>query len=390
MDLNFTPQEQQFREQVRTWLHANVPHETRPYEGAESRAFDLNWQRQLFDAGWAGISWPSEYGGRGLSTIQQLIWHEEYAKADAPYVGMSFVGLNHAGPTLIAEASDAQKAFHLPKILRGEVIWCQGFSEPGAGSDLAGLRTKAVIDGDHLVVTGQKIWTSYADHAQYQELLVRTDPEAAKHQGITWVICDMSLPGITIRPIEMMSGGHHFCEVFYDEVRIPLANVVGKINDGWRVAMSTLSFERGTAFMAEQVELARRVDKLIELSRTQPSPLGKGFAINDDELRRRLGQARAEVAAMRSMTLAGISRNERTGKPGPEGSMIRLYFSQLQQRVFRLAMDILGPAQTALSPLGQGWSQPYLRAYAATIAGGTAQIQRDIIGERVLGLPKSR
>src|SRR5438552_2081595 len=390
MDLNFTPEEQHFREQVATWLRENVPHEPRPYEGDEARSFDLGWQRKLHEAGWAGIAWPSEYGGRGLSTIQQLIWHEEYAKADAPYVGMSFVGVNHAGPTLIAEASDEQKAFHLPRILRGEAIWCQGFSEPGAGSDLAGLRTKAVIDGDHLVVTGQKIWTSYADHAQYQELLVRTDPDAPKHKGISWVICDMSLPGITIRPIEMMSGGHHFCEVFYDEVRIPMANVVGKVNDGWRVAMSTLSFERGTAFMAEQVELSRRVDKLIDLSRTLPSPYGTGCAIDDDELRRRLGQARAEVAAMRSMTLAGISRNESTGKPGPEGSMIRLYFSQLQQRVFRLAMDILGASQVAMSPLGHGWSQAYLRAFAATIAGGTAQIQRDIIGERVLGLPRSR
>lgn len=390
MDLTFSPEEKLFREQLAGWLRENVPKESRPYEGAEAYAFDLEWQRAIYDAGWAGIAWPAEHGGRGLSTMQQLIWYEEYAKAGAPWVGMCFVGLNLAGPTLIMEGSEEQKARHLPPILHGEVVWCQGFSEPSAGSDLAGLRTRAVVDGDSLVVTGQKIWTSFANHAQYQMLLVRTDPEAPKHKGISWLICDMSSPGITVCPIEIMSGGRHFCEVFYDEVRIPLANVVGKVNDGWRVAMSTLSFERGTAFMADSIDLGKKIDALIELAKRQCSPLGDGRAIDDDEIRRRLGQARAEVAAMRSMVLAAISRNERQGKPGPEGSMIRLNFALLQQRVFRLAMDILGPGQTVISALGEGWTQPYLRSYASTIAGGSSQIQREIIGDRVLGLPKSR
>lgn len=388
MDLDFSPAEKLFREEVATWLLENVPSTLRPYEGAEAREFDLAWQRKQFEGGWAGIAWPQAYGGRGLSTMQQLIWYEEYAKSDAPWVGSGFVGVNHAGPTLIAEASEAQKSFHLPKILRGEAVWCQGFSEPGSGSDLASLRAKAVIDGDHLVVTGQKIWTSFADYADFQELLVRTDPDAPKHKGISWVICDMKSPGIEIRPIEMMSGGWHFCEVFYNEVRIPLGNVVGELNDGWRVAMSTLSFERGTAFMAEQVELARKVETLIEHARQTKGTRGR--MIDDDELRRRLALVRAEVAAMRSMTLASVSRIGRDGRPGPEGSMIRLYFSQLQQRVYRLAIDLLGTSGVVLSPLGQGWTQPYLRSFASTIAGGTAQIQRDIIGDRVLGLPKSR
>ena len=388
MDLDFTPAEKQFREQVATWLHENVPKKIRPYEGDESHEFDVAWQRKMYDAGWAGIAWPAEYGGRGLATMQQLIWYEEYAKAGAPWTGNAFVGVNLAGPTLILEANEEQKKFHLPKILRGEVTWCQGFSEPSAGSDLASLRTRAVIDGDHLVVNGQKIWTSFGEHARYQMLLARTDPDAPKHKGISWLICDMSTPGITIRPIEMMSGGHHFCEIFYDDVRIPLSNVVGKINEGWRVTLATLSFERGTAFMADCIELEKRIVELIEIARTKSSPLGGGKAIDDDEIRRRLGQVRAESSALRSIILAAISRNERTGKPGPEGSIVRLHFSQLQQRVFRLAMDILGPGQTIMSDLGQGWSQPYLRSYASTIAGGTAQVQRNIIGERILGLPK--
>ena len=388
MDLDFTPAEKQFREQVAAWLHENVPKQPRPYEGEEARAFDVTWQRKMYDAGWAGIAWPAEYGGRGLSTMQQLIWHEEYAKAGAPWAGNVIPGVNLAGPTLIIEGNAEQKAFHLPKILRGEVTWCQGFSEPSAGSDLASLRTRAVIDGDHLVVNGQKIWTSFGNFAQYQMLLVRTDQNVPKHKGITWLICDMSTPGITVRPIEIMSGGHHFCEVFYDDVRIPLANVVGRINDGWRVTMATLSFERGTAFMADSIEIGKKIDHLIELARVQSSPFGNGKAINDDEIRRRLGQASAESCALRSIILAAISRNERTGKPGPEGSMIRLHFSLLQQRVYRLSLDILGPAQIIMSEYGQDWTQPYLRSYASTIAGGTAQVQRNIIGERVLGLPK--
>jgi hypothetical protein len=235
----------------------------------------MAWQRRMFDAGWAGINWPKEFGGRGASLMEQLVWYEEYARVEAPDVTTGFVGLKHAGPTLIACGTETQKAFHLPRILRGEVVWCQGFSEPGAGSDLAALQTKAVIDGDELVVTGQKIWTSFGQIAEYQELLVRTDPDAPKHKGITWVICPMGLPGMDVRPIKTLAGNQDFCEVFYDGVRIPLGNVVGAVNDGWRVAMATLSFERGTAFMSEQVRLARRVDALVETARKMPGPAGR-------------------------------------------------------------------------------------------------------------------
>jgi len=385
MDLDYTHAELDFREEVRTWLAANTPRDTRPPGGQELRAWECAWQRRQFDAGWAGVSWPREYGGRGLSLIELMIWYEEYAQTGAPPATMMFVGLNHGGPTLIARADEQQKAYHLPRILRGDVVWCQGFSEPGAGSDLASLRTRAVIDGDELVVTGQKIWTSNADVAEWQELLVRTDPDAPRHKGITWVICDMRAPGIEVRPIETLSGGAHFCEVFYDEVRIPLPNVVGRINDGWSVAMSTLSFERGTAFLASQVELARTVEDLIDVARERTGPDGRRPAIADDEIAHRLATARAEVAALRAMTYAAVSRAARADQPGPEASLLRVFYSELYQRVAALALDVVG---AEILDASNTWVSGYLGSFQATIAAGTKDIQRNIIGERVLGLPR--
>ncbi|HZP42673.1 MAG TPA: acyl-CoA dehydrogenase family protein [Candidatus Binatia bacterium] len=394
MELRFSAAEEAFRAEARAWLAANVPGAARP-RGEDlraRRAFDLAWQRRLFDAGWAGVSWPREYGGRGATLMEQLIWYEEYARAGAPEITTTFVGLNHAGPTLIACGSAAQKAYHLPRILRGEVVWCQGFSEPNAGSDLASLQTKAVVEGDHLVVTGQKIWTSFAQIAEFQELLVRTDPAAPRHRGITWVICPMDAPGITIRPITTLAGGQDFCEVFYDGVRIPLANVVGALNDGWRVAMATLSFERGTAFLSEQVRLARRVGALVELARRVPGPRGRARAVDDDELARRLARASAEVEAMRAMTYRSVSLAAQTGVPGAEASIIRLFFSELVQRIDVLAMDVLGAAGTRQLGGAEGtpgrWTERYLAGLSQTIGGGTKDIQRNIIGDRVLGLPR--
>ena len=391
MDLTFTSADDEFRDEVRTWLEENRPRDPRPvHDRPAMREYDLAWQRKQAADGWAGISWPTEYGGRGASLIQALIWFEEYGRQGLPGIDACFVGQSHAAPTLMANATAEQKGFHLPKILAGEVIWCQGFSEPDAGSDLASLQTKAEIDGDQLVVTGQKIWTSFADVADWQELLVRTDRDAPKHKGITWVICDMKAPGIEIREIETMDEEHEFCEVFYDEVRIPLSSVVGQVNDGWRVAMSTLSFERGTAFTANQVRLAKVVEDLIEFARRHVGPDGRRPAIDDDEIARRLSQSRAEVAAMRAMTYAGISRSATQGTPGPEGSMIKLYYADLAQRIYVLAFDILG--EDGLHFLNRwvpgGWSGSYLYSHAISIGGGTSEIQRNIIGDRVLGLPR--
>src|SRR5262245_62098361 len=392
VEIRFTPAEEAFRAEARAWLEANMPRTPRPADLRARADYDLGWQRRMHDAGWAGIAWPRAYGGRGATLMEQLIWYEEYARAGAPDISTLFVGLNHAGPTLIACGSEEQKAYHLPRILRGDVIWCQGFSEPNAGSDLASLQTRAVVDGDHLVVTGPKIWTSFAHIAEFQELLVRTDPDVPRHRGITWVICPMNSPGIEIRPITTLTGGSDFAEVFYDGVRIPLANVVGKLNDGWRVAMATLSFERGTAFLSEQVRIARRVDELVEVARTTPGPDGRRPALDDDEIARRLALAAAEVEAMRAMTYRSLSLAARTGMPGAEASMIRLFFSELIQRIDALAMEILGPAalggfRADGAPTGE-WVERYLTGLSQTIGGGTKEIQRNIIGERVLGLPR--
>ncbi|MCW2546490.1 MAG: putative acyl-CoA dehydrogenase [Mycobacterium sp.] len=389
MDVEFSTEQREFREEVRTWLRENAPKEVRPEGGTAIREYDLAWQRRQWDAGWAGISWPKEYGGRGGSLIEQLIWYEEYGRAGLPSVDACFVGLNHAGPTLMLRAAEEQKAFHLRKILSGEVVWCQGFSEPAAGSDLAALTTRAEIDGDELVVTGQKVWTSFAHMADWQELLVRTDRSGSKHQGITWVICDMKSAGLDIRPIETIDGGAEFCEVFYDEVRVPLTNVVGSLNDGWSVAMSTLSFERGTAFTAGQVRLAAIVENLIDAAKQRVGPGGR-LAIEDDELRRRLATARAEVASLRAMTYVGISNTARSGTPGPEGSIVKLYYSELQKKIGRLAMDILGREGLRFISRWEpdGWSGYFLFSFSQSIGGGTSEIQRNIIGERVLGLPR--
>jgi len=388
MMLQTTPEEESFRAEVREWLQANVPRDPRPTDGKAMREYDLAWQRTQFEGGWAGISWPKEVGGRGLSLVEQIIWFEEYARAGAPRVGVCFVGLNHGGPTLIAKGTEEQKAFHLPKILKGEVVWCQGFSEPGAGSDLASLRTSAVIDGDHLVVNGSKIWTSYAQVADYQELLVRTDPNAPKHKGITWVICPMDTPGIEKRPILTMVGpdDFHFCQVFYNDVRIPLSNVVGAVNDGWNMANATLGFERGTAFMAEQIHYSSIIEELIELAAETVGPDGESTLLQDGEIASRLATARAEMAAMRAMTYATVSRAAR-GNPGPEGSLTRLFFAEAAQRIRKLSMDILGPQGLVLGA-DEGWTRSYMRSFAQTIAAGSSDVQRNIIGERVLGLPR--
>jgi alkylation response protein AidB-like acyl-CoA dehydrogenase len=390
VELRFSAAEEAFRADARAWLEANMPRTPRPRDLRARRDYDLAWQRRMFEGGWAGIAWPREYGGRGASLMEQLVWFEEYARAGAPENSTLFVGLNHAGPTLVACGTAEQKAYHLPRILRGEVVWCQGFSEPNAGSDLASLQTRAVIDGDELVVTGQKIWTSFGHVAEFQELLVRTDPAAPRHRGITWVICPMDAPGIDVRPITTLTGESDFCEVFYDNVRIPLANVVGELNDGWRVAMATLSFERGTAFLSEQVRLARRVDELIALARTTPGPGDKARAIDDDEIARRLARASAEVEAMRAMSYRSISLAARTGTPGAEASIIRLFFSELVQRIDLLAMDILGPAAMVRDEESAAarWVHLYLAGLSQTIGGGTKDIQRNIIGDRYLGLPR--
>jgi alkylation response protein AidB-like acyl-CoA dehydrogenase len=364
------------RQQARDWLTANVPAQTAPEHGPASRDFVLRWQKRQAEGGWAGISWPRQFGGRGASVLEQIVWFEEYARARAPSpLDASFVGLNHAGPTLIACGTVAQKNFHLPKVLHGEVLWCQGFSEPGAGSDLGAIKTRGTADGDALVINGHKTWSSYADIADYQELLVRTEPAAKNSRALTWIICPMNTPGVTVRPIKTMAGPAKYCEVFYDNVRVPLTNVVGELHAGWQVAMSTLAFERGTASIALLINLLLQVEQLLAVCPKDRAAM-----------RTRLATLRAEGASIRAMAYR-LALDSAHMVPDSSGSLVRLSFAEFGQRVTAAALDLHGldgPEVVARHGLGYA----YLDAFSETIAGGTAEIQRNIIAERVLGLPR--
>src|SRR5579862_1070455 len=316
--LSYSESERAFAEELRVWLAQELPTlgpEPDRDDWAARRRYDTDWQRRLYQAGYAGLSWPRDYGGRDASPAEQLVFLEETNRAGAPYVGVNFVGTLHAGPTLIAEGTDEQKARFLPPILRGEQVWCQGFSEPGAGSDLAALRTRAVRDGDEYVVNGQKVWSTFAHVADYGELLVRTDPEAPKHRGITWLIVPMSSPGITVRPIRTVAGPSEFCEVFYDDVRVPVGNRVGAENDGWRVAMVTFAFERGTGFVGELMEGIRLCRQLVEVAASITCGTATGW--DDAGLRREVGHLAAELEALWSLTAWNVSEASRTSVPGP-------------------------------------------------------------------------
>jgi alkylation response protein AidB-like acyl-CoA dehydrogenase len=398
MDLRYSDADEQFRTELRDWLGEALA-DVGPRPGEDDwdakRAYDMGWQRRLFEGGYAGINWPTDYGGRGATLTEQLIFLEETTTAGAPYVGMNFVGMLHAGPTIMAEATDEQKARFLPPILRGDEVWCQGFSEPGAGSDLASLQCRAVRDGDEYVISGQKIWTSFAQAADWCELLVRTDPDAPKHRGITWLAFPMDTPGVEIRPLRTVLGSTEFSEVFFDEARVPVANRVGAENDGWRVAMVTFSFERGTSFIADMVETFRRLEDLVALAKTMPRR--SGTAWDDAALRREFGHMAAEMDALWAMIRRNISQAQRHGTPGPGGSVTKLYYSELLQRMGDLAMrvaeraglsrqDLGGPGGAALA-VGQH-TEERLRSLSFTVAAGTSQIQRNIIAERILGLPK--
>jgi alkylation response protein AidB-like acyl-CoA dehydrogenase len=393
VDLRYSESDEQFRKELREWLAVTlpeVPPKPGPHAWDERREWDTNWQRVLFDAGYVGINWPKEYGGRGASLTEQLIYLEETTLAGAPYIGVNFVGMLHAGPTIMAEATEEQRAEHLPKILRGEEVWCQGFSETGAGSDLASLSCKGFRDGDEYVITGQKIWTSFAQVADWCELLIRTDPDAPKHKGITWVMFPMDSPGVEIREIKTIVGSSEFSEVFFDEARVPIANRVGNENDGWRVAMVTFGFERGTGFISDLVETNKMISDLVAVARqvTRTS----GTAWDDIELRRDIGRLQARMDALWAMTKRNLSQAERNGVPGTGGSVVKVYYSELFQELTDVAMRVLERAGLAREDLGDlrsgSFVEERLRSTSFTIAAGTSQIQRNIIAERILGLPK--
>jgi len=395
VELRFSDEEEAFRAKLTAWLDEVLPTvgPPPPMDDWEARrAYDCQWQRMLFDAGYAGINWPAEVGGLGASPGEHLIFLEETERRAAPYVGLLFVALLHAGPTLIAEATDAQKAQHLPAILRGDEVWCQGFSEPQAGSDLASLRTRAVRDGDEYVVNGQKIWTSNAQVADYCELLVRTDADAPKHKGISWLILPMDTPGIEIRPLRTIAGSDEFSEVFFDDVRVPVVNRVGAENDGWRVAMVTFSFERGTAFVSEMLYSMKLVSQLAAVAKTVTR--GSGTAWDDAGLRRDIGRAAADLDALWALVKRNVTQATRSGVPGPGGSVFKLHYSEVRHRLGDLSERVFQRAGLSFDDVAGMGNRPHveglLHAISISIAAGTTQIQRNIVAERILGLPKDR
>jgi len=393
LDLEYSIADELFRADIRSWLSREVPAHGPPPPSGDllvRRAYDTAWQRKLFDAGYAGLAWPQEFGGRGLPATQQLVYLEEYMRAGAPYISTNFVGMMHAGPTLMAEGTDEQRSFHLPRILMGSDIWCQGFSEPGAGSDLASLRTRAVLDGDEYVVTGQKIWSTRAHVADYCELLVRTDTTAEKHQGITWLILDMHQPGVEVRPIRTIDGESHFCELFLNEARVPITNRVGAENDGWRVTNVTLRFERGTAFAQHIITMRSQIHRLVSLARHRQT--AEGTAWDDPGLRGAIGRLDANVEALWRMTQMSIAEAEHNGAPAAIGSVVKLRFSELSQEIAELAVRIIGRPVIGTVDTDaieiQSAVADYLWSLQYTIAAGTSQIQRNVIAERILGLPR--
>jgi alkylation response protein AidB-like acyl-CoA dehydrogenase len=378
MDFSYTPTEEQFRAELRAWLQAHVPREALPATLDEEAAFLTVWQRMLFDGGWAAVHWPREYGGRGASLTETAIFQEEMARARAPQM-MNRVGINNVGPTLIAHGTEAQRRRHLAKILSCDEIWCQLYSEPNAGSDLAAVRTRAERQGDNFVINGQKVWTSYAQFAAFGILLARTDPSAPPHRGISCLLVDMRSPGITIRPLRQLTGSAEFSETFFDNVLVPRENLIGPENEGWRVATTTLAHERGTAFsFKEQVLHKIYADELAELLRAR----GAGA---DPQLRQRYAACAIQVEIMRLHNCRTMTRLARGELPGAESSIVKLFWADMSQELTGLAFDALG----AESQLPGRWAQRMLWSRCASIAGGTNEIQRNIIAQRLLGLPKS-
>jgi alkylation response protein AidB-like acyl-CoA dehydrogenase len=393
VDLSFSPAEEAFRQELRVWLAANIP---AAWAAGEAQDFDSladeveflrDWQRRLAEGRWVGIHWPREYGGRGATVIENYIFQEELAAARAPEV-IGRIGVNLLGPTLIAHGTDEQKRRYLPKVLSAEDIWCQLFSEPNAGSDLTAVRTRAERDGDDWVLTGQKVWTSYAQFARWGICLARTDPAAPKHKGIGYFIVDMHAPGVSVRPLRQLTGSEEFNEVFLEAVRVPAANLIGAPTEGWQIAQTTLAHERGTA--ARQLGLQRML--LAELHRVaREMPRAGAPASRDPVIRQQLARHWIEVEIMKLNNWRTLTRLLRREPLGAESSIVKLFWSEMSQRMHDTAMEVLGPFGL-LSGDSQRHSGRLQRSYlyyrAATIFAGTSEIQRNIIAQRILGLPR--
>ncbi|MXP24683.1 hypothetical protein GRI39_01310 [Altererythrobacter indicus] len=396
MDFTYTDEEHRFRLELREWLATALPEgwgETvfEPEDEEERYLFRRDWDKKLSSGRWAGINWPVEYGGRGATLVERGIFAEEMARAKAPE-SLNIIGHNLAGTTILHHGSQAQKDRFLPPIIANEEFWCQGFSEPNAGSDLASVRTKAVRKGDKYVVNGQKIWTSYAQYSQWCFALVRTDPDAPKHKGLSFLLIDMSSPGISIRPLRQISGESEFNETFFEDVEVPVENLVGQENDGWRIAMTTLAYERGPEdCLGRQVRFKQELEKLLEVCAVEPT--ANGVLADDPVVRQKLGRSIVEVEAMRLVALKSFSRILAGDERGPDASVIKLYWSHAAQRMNEAALDILGPAAVLSegdddAMAGGRFQTSFLQSKAFSIYSGSSEIQRNIIGERMLGLPR--
>jgi alkylation response protein AidB-like acyl-CoA dehydrogenase len=378
VDLTLSPQEQAFRDELRAWLEANHPG-PEPEGDVAGFEFRRAWQRRLHDAGWAGVSWPKEYGGRGATLVEQAIYNEEIVRAQAPSAA-NVLGLAMGGPTVIAHGTEEQKQRYLEPILSAEEIWCQGFSEPDSGSDLASLKTRAVRDGDDWVITGQKVWTTLAHHAKWCMLVARSDPDAPKHQGLSYFLMDMEQDAVQVRPLVQITGEAEFNELFIEEARVPHANIVGGEGNGWAVAITTLMHERATLAFGLQIQVKLALGELMAEARES----GAGV---DPIVRDRLAQLYIESEVLRLNAYRGLSAIMRSGVPGPEGSLGKWQWAEVNQALTELAMDLRGPRALLQD---EKWTYRFLRARANSIEGGTTEILKNIVAERVLGLPRMR
>ncbi|MGH7323537.1 MAG: acyl-CoA dehydrogenase family protein [Candidatus Rokuibacteriota bacterium] len=397
MDFTLTPEQESFRSRVRAWLKENMPREWANRLAASAdvprpEAYDLlrRWQGRLYEAGFVGLTWPKEYGGQGLSFMEEMILHQEMAVAKAPPI-LNILGVGMAGPTIIAYGTEAQKQRYVAKILSCEEIWCQGYSEPNAGSDLASLQTRAVRDGEHWVINGQKVWTSLAHVADWMMLLARTDADAPRHKGITYFLLDMRAPGVIVKPLRQITGDPEFNEVFFDNVRVHESQILGGLNNGWAVGLTTLMYERLALGFGLQVRLRIGLDGLVELARRMEKQ-GR-VTTRDPVMRQKIAQLWIETECLKLTGARAITRLLRGEMPGPEASTGKMIWVDTHQRLQELAMEIEG----AYSQLGRGsdwavegglWQYTFLRSRANSIEGGTTEVQKNIIGERVLGLPK--
>jgi alkylation response protein AidB-like acyl-CoA dehydrogenase len=378
MDLTLSPDEQAFRDELREWLAENNPGEE-PAGDIEAFGFRRDWQRKLHEAGYAGLSWPKEYGGRGATLIEQALFNEEMVRARAPMTA-NVLGLVMGGPVVIAHGTEEQKERFLEPILTAEEIWCQGFSEPESGSDLASLKTKAVKSNGEWVVTGQKVWTTFAHESKYCMLVARTDFDAPKHKGLTYFIMDMEQEAVQVRPLRQITGEAEFNELFIEEARIPDENVIGGEGNGWMVAITTLMHERAGLGFGSAIQLKIAIGELMDLARQRGVD-------QDPVIRQKIAQLYIEAECLRLTASRGLTQQMKTGIPGPEGSLVKWQWSDSNQAVTELAMDIMGADAPVVD---DKWTYRFLRARANSIEGGTTEILKNIVAERVLGLPRMR